>query len=217
MKSHKPLRIIITAGPTREYIDPVRFISNRSTGHMGYAIARVACKRKHTVMLYSGPTHLKTPAGVRRYNFETALELNRMMRKAFPGVDAAICTAAIGDYRVSPIKLKKLKKEKKIINLELRPNPDILKMMGKLKTREVLVGFALETDNLLQNAQKKMLKKNLDFIVANQVTRAKEPFGPGRTTAVIIDQKSREECADITKAKLAGIILDKIEHICYIY
>jgi len=164
------MRILISAGPTREAIDPVRFITNRSTGKMGYAIAEAALKMNMQVTLVSGPVALTAPAGVDLVKVESAAEMAEAMKKAAVNADVIIMTAAVADYRPRQYSTSKIKKSDDDMVIELERTEDILLSLGKAKkSGQLLVGFAAETDDLLQNAQSKLERKNLDFIAANIV------------------------------------------------
>lgn len=159
-------KILITAGPTREKIDPVRFITNYSTGKMGYLLAELARKKGYNVTLISGPTFLKPPKGVKIIYIESAAELKEEIFRYIGKADCLIMTAAVGDYRVSQIKKSKIKSKRKI-NLSLISNPDILKEAGKKKKNQLFIGFALETENFVKNGLQKMREKNLDFLIVS--------------------------------------------------
>ncbi|MBN1445597.1 MAG: phosphopantothenoylcysteine decarboxylase [Candidatus Omnitrophica bacterium] len=161
------MKILISAGPTREYIDPVRFISNPSTGKMGYLIAEECLKKGHSVVIVSGPTHLKPPGKARLLRVETAEEMRKEILKRFPKADALIMTAAVSDWRPAKKHRGKLKR-KKAWELKLVPNPDILKEAVRIKRKnQTVVGFALETSDILKNAGEKLKEKKLDLIVAD--------------------------------------------------
>lgn len=209
------LKILITSGPTREFIDPVRFISNASTGTLGYEIAEEAKQRNHKVILFSGPTHLKPLKNIKVISFDTALQLKKEVDKYFTWADCIICAAAVGDFRPKIRFSHKIKKEKGLKKLILIKNPDILKGLGKRKGKKILVGFALETENLIINAKKKLKEKNLDFIVVNMLSLRHLPFGNKRVSFVIVDKEKTEEFKDIEKSVLARIILDRVEKLCY--
>jgi len=200
--------VLVTAGPTRERIDPVRFISNYSTGTFGYEIAREARARGCAVTLVSGPAHLKPPAGVKFVAVETAEEMKRAVLKN--KADCVIMAAAVCDWRIKNPSDTKIKKDGKKRLLELAENPDILKELGR-KKRGVLVGFALETGELEKNALKKLKEKNLDIIVANRLGKEKKLFGSNAIDIFILDHKGeREYHRNKDKAELAKIILDKV-------
>ncbi len=161
------MKIVITAGGTREYIDPVRYISNASTGKMGYALAQAAVDAGHTVLLISAPTTLEKPNGAKRIDVEGSEEMFEAVKAAFDDADCLIMAAAVSDYRPknkAPLKIKKTAKE---LVLTLEPTTDIIKWAGENKGNRIIVGFALEDANLLENAEKKMKAKNMDIIIAN--------------------------------------------------
>jgi phosphopantothenoylcysteine decarboxylase / phosphopantothenate---cysteine ligase len=204
-------RIVVTAGPTREKIDPVRFISNYSSGRMGYAIAAEAVTRGAEVVLISGPTSLSTPAGVRRIDVESADELQKQVTKNAMKKDILIMTAAVADYR--PAKVSKAKiPHGTLEQIELKPNPDILREIGKSKARpRLVVGFALEVGSSKENALGKLKEKNLDMIVMNDPTEPGIGFGGDFNRATIFSAKGKPiQTGVIRKTELAGIILDLI-------
>ena len=171
------MNCLISAGPTREWIDPVRFLSNPSSGKMGYALARAAVDRGMQVTLVSGPTALKAPAGAEVLYVETAREMQEAMSQRFAKADLIIMAAAVSDHRPETRSKQKQKKEQMRMTLDLVANPDILMELGKQKKNgQTLVGFAAETENLLPNARKKLREKNLDWIVANDVSEKDRGF-----------------------------------------
>lgn len=161
------MRILVTAGPTREYLDAVRYLSNASSGKMGFACARAAAEAGHDVTLVSGPVALPDPAGVRTIRVVSAEDMHRAVMKAYPRVDAAIATAAVGDYRPAERIEGKLKKSSGALSLRLVRTRDILQEMGDRKGARVLVGFALEVQDAVAEALRKYEKKHLDYIVLN--------------------------------------------------
>lgn len=165
------VRVLISAGPTRESIDPIRFISNRSSGKMGYALAEAAVKAGHEVMLVSGPVSIPRPAGITGFiAVESATEMAEAMKQNFPDAGLTVMCAAVADYRPARISQKKLKKSSGTMFLEMERTEDILLTLGKLKQpNQILVGFAAETDNLEKNALSKLERKNLDYIIANEI------------------------------------------------
>lgn len=164
----KKMRILITAGGTREYIDPVRFLSNASSGRMGYALARAAVRAGHQVTLISAPTSLRPPANVKLLHIVSCRDLFGAVKNEFPKCDCLIMAAAVSDYTPVKTEKTKLKKSKEGLTLHLKPTPDILAWAGRHKRKgQILVGFALEDKNLKKNAEEKLQKKNLDLIVAN--------------------------------------------------
>jgi phosphopantothenoylcysteine decarboxylase / phosphopantothenate---cysteine ligase len=170
-KALSGLKILITAGPTLEDLDPVRFISNRSSGKMGYALAQAARRRGAEVFLVSGPTNLLCPEGVHFTSVRSAAQMRDAVFALYPDMDIVIKAAAVSDFRPAGAAAQKMKKEDKSLDLHLVPTEDILMQLGKEKKQQVLVGFAAETEDLLQNGRAKLLRKNLDLLVANDVSR----------------------------------------------
>lgn len=171
------LTVMVTAGPTVEPIDPVRYLTNRSTGKMGYAVAGAAAGRGARTLLISGPTSLKPPGGVEFISVETAAQMYEAVMEHYPVVDVVVKTAAVADYRPKESSSRKIKKHDGPLHLELVRNNDILKELGEKKNKQVLVGFAAETGDLEKNSLLKVERKNLDFLVANDVTQAGAGFG----------------------------------------
>lgn len=161
------MRVLVTAGPTREYLDAVRYLSNASSGRMGFACAAAAARAGHDVTLVAGPVSLPDPKGVRTIRVISADDMYRAVMKAYPRIDAAIATAAVGDYRPAERFAGKLKKKAGALTLKLVRTRDILQAMGDRKGRRLLVGFALEVQDAVENALLKYRKKNLDYIVLN--------------------------------------------------
>ena len=212
MKFRKRLNILVTAGPTREAIDPVRFISNSSTGFLGYEIAKEAARRGNRVILISGPTALPKPVGLRLINVLTAHQMKGALENNFRWCNCLIMTAAVGDFRLKRRARAKIKKGRKELVLRLRPNPDILKGLGRKKGKKTVIGFALETENLKKNAEAKLKAKNLDLIVATLVNTNSYPFGPAKINVLIMDRKGQSQrLRGVQKKGLAGILLDSIE------
>ena len=208
----KDKRILITAGPTREPIDPVRFISNHSSGKMGYSIAQIAERRGAQVILVSGPTNLKPPSGLYRFvSVETAQQMYEAVMKDFDQVDVVIKAAAVADYRPKSVSLEKIKKKDTDMCIELERNADILRELGDKKRHQVLVGFAAETENIEKNASDKLNKKNLDMIVVNDVKQQGAGFGYDTNIAKILYKNGRiEALPQMLKTELANKILDRI-------
>ena len=203
---------LISAGPTIEAIDPMRYISNYSSGKMGYAIAREAARRGAEVILVSGVTQLECPKGVERINVKSAREMYEAMHSKFEWADAVIKTAAVADYRPKDTSAHKIKKDNSELVLELMPNPDILKSLGERKTHQVLVGFAAETQNVIEYARQKIEKKNLDFIVANNIATKGAGFKEDTNIATIIERDgSITEYDKMYKSELGNVILDKVK------
>lgn len=211
-KDLRGLRVLITAGPTREYIDPVRFLSNPSTGRMGYALAEKARCRGAEVILITGPTDLPRPARINVIEVVSAEEMYQATIKCFPKQDVTIMTAAVADYRPLRPAKKKLKKGTGTgLGLRLVRTRDILKALGKKKRAgQYLVGFAAETNRLIFNARNKLRDKNLDLIVANQVS-AGNAFGSATNQVVVIDTASGVlRLPRMTKERLADRLLNHI-------
>lgn len=207
-------RVLVTAGPTREDIDPVRFITNRSSGKMGYAIARAARNRGADVTLISGPVGLNPPEKVRYVGVYSADDMYREVVNHFEDADIVIKSAAVADYRPKDKSDIKIKKSDDDMEIPLTRNKDILKELGKMKKNQILVGFAAETNDLIQNAQRKVLKKNLDAIVANDVTMEKSGFNTDTNTVKIIDKSGNIlELPNMSKDEVAHNILDFILNI----
>lgn len=207
-------RVLVTAGPTREDIDPVRFITNRSSGKMGYAIARAARNRGADVTLISGPVGLTPPEKVRYVGVYSADDMYREVVNHFENADIVIKSAAVADYRPKNKSDIKIKKSDDDMEIPLTRNKDILKELGKMKKNQILVGFAAETNDLIQNAQRKVLKKNLDAIVANDVTMEKSGFNTDTNTVKIIDKSGNIlELPNMSKDEVAHNILDFILNI----
>ncbi len=206
--------VIVTAGPTREAIDPVRYISNHSSGKMGYAIADKAAKRGARVLLVSGPTNLATPTGVERIDIESTADMLSKVLMHFQNADIIIKSAAPADYTVEEYSSQKIKKSSDELTLKLKKNPDIAYELGKIKGHRILVGFAAETNDLIENAKTKVNKKNFDFIVANDVTAEGAGFGTDTNVVKLIDKDG--EVVDVPKmqkTELADVILDKVSEI----
>ena len=201
------LRILVTAGPTVEDIDPVRFLSNRSSGKMGYAVARAALQRGAEVHLVSGPTALKAPDGAQVVQVRSAAEMKEAVLRLFPEMDVVVKAAAVADYRPSKAASRKLKKGKKPMMLELDRTEDILGLLGKEKKKQVLIGFAAETGQLLESARGKLKKKNLDLIVANDVSQG--VFGADSATVHLLRGNSNPiTLHEQPKPAIANKILD---------
>jgi phosphopantothenoylcysteine decarboxylase/phosphopantothenate--cysteine ligase len=203
--------ILVTAGPTREAIDPVRFLSNHSSGKMGFAIAREARRRGASVTLVAGPTCLEPPPGVECIRVETALEMRGKMLALASCSTIIIKAAAVADYRPKERASGKIKKTDAAMSLELVKNPDILLELGQIKGKRILVGFAAETENLLENAAGKLVQKNLDLIVANDVGAEGAGFNVDTNIVRFLYRGGNiEELPIMTKGELAGVILDRV-------
>ena len=203
--------ILVTAGPTREPLDPVRFLSNRSSGKMGYSIAEAAALRGARVVLVSGPTALAAPAGVDVISVETAQEMHDAVLAKLETAQVVIKAAAVADYRPTRQATRKLKKDQATPEIVLEPTPDILAEIGARKGNRILVGFAAETDDLVANARAKLQRKNLDLVVANDVTQAGAGFDVNTNLVKILDAAGGvEELPLLPKREVADRILDRI-------
>ncbi len=205
------LKVLVTAGGTREPIDPVRFVGNRSSGKMGYAAAQMAAERGADVLLISGPSALQVPPNVRAVQVETTGEMLQACLDAYDDMDIVIKAAAVADYRPHDVAMQKIKKKTDdALTVVMDKNPDILKTLGARKTQQVLVGFAAETQNLLANAREKVEKKNLDMIVANDVTAAGAGFNADTNIVKFLfasgEVRSLEQ---MPKTDVANCILDE--------
>ncbi len=209
------LKILVTAAGTREPIDPVRYIGNRSSGKMGYAIAETARELGAEVILISGPSALQAPEGVEFHKVESAREMRDLVHQHFANSHIVIKAAAVADYRVKNVSDHKIKKNDEELTLVLEKNPDILKELGQIKQPEqVLVGFAAETRNLIEYAQSKLEKKNLDMIVANDVSNPQAGFNVDTNLIKLLKRDGTiEELPLMSKKDLAYIILDRVMQI----
>jgi phosphopantothenoylcysteine decarboxylase/phosphopantothenate--cysteine ligase len=202
---------LITAGPNREPVDPVRYISNRSSGKMGYALASAALRRGAAVVLISGPTGLAKPAGARLIPVTTAAEMRDAVAREYDQCTVVIMAAAVSDYRVALVAEKKIKRGPGPLELRLEPNADILKELGANKKDKWLVGFAAETEDLTANAQKKLREKNLDMVVANNVGENGSGFDGDTNIATIVDRTGAVRSLPLmSKRELADRIYDHL-------
>lgn len=202
-------KILISAGPTCEDIDPIRFFSNRSTGKMGFALARAAKKQGHDVILVTGPTSLAPPKSCQVRTVRSAREMKKAMLKYFSKADIIIKTAAVADYRPQKTFTKKLKKQEGPLTLTFVRNPDILKALGKIKkAHQTLVGFAAETHQGLYHAKKKLKEKKLDWIILNDVSRHDIGFGSDSNEVLLMSKGGEKiRLKKQSKLKLAQKIL----------
>lgn len=207
--------IIVTAGPTVESIDPMRYITNRSTGKMGYSIAKEAIERGADVTLITGPTNLTPPQNLKKLvKIESAKDMYEAVLENLDENDVVIKSAAVADYKPKNYSNKKIKKSDDDLIIELDRNKDIAQEIGKIKNNKILVGFAAETNDLIQNASLKIKKKNLDFIVANDLTKEGAGFGVDTNIVKIIDKEGNiTEYPKMKKEEVANIILDKIKEL----
>ena len=203
--------VIVTAGPNCEPIDPVRFITNRSTGKMGFAMARIAHQRGAEVTLVSGPTALAAPLGVRLCPVRTALEMQQAVLADYPRATIVVSAAAIADYRPAQIATQKIKKKDGDFSILLDRNPDILAGLGQNKGSRLLVGFATETENVLHNAERKLHSKNLDMIVANDVTQEGAGFAGDTNIVTLLDRTGQQEPLPLmSKDAVAHAVYDRL-------
>jgi len=209
------LRILVTAGPTHEPLDPVRYLSNPSSGKMGYAIADMAKLRGAEVILISGPTHLEPPPGVKLRSCKTAAEMNSLVQKDFPKCDVLVMSAAVGDFTAETLEKEKIKKSSgDSLVLNLVSTKDILMEVSKVKNKQFVVGFAAETQNLIQSALEKLKKKKLDLIVANDISAPGIGFQSDMNQVCLIDSHEKiENLPRMTKKEIANILLDKIKQL----
>lgn len=207
----KGKKVLVSAGPTIAPIDPVRYLTNRSTGKMGYAIAEEARDRGAEVVLVSGPTNLNPPKNVRIINIKTNEEMKNEIFNNFEWADIVIKSAAVADYKPKEYSKEKIKKGEGDLNICLTRDNDILKSLGDIKTHQVLVGFAAESNDVLKNAEKKLKNKNLDFIVANDITCSDTGFGSEDNKVVIISKNNEKlELEKMSKKEVASNIFDMI-------
>jgi phosphopantothenoylcysteine decarboxylase/phosphopantothenate--cysteine ligase len=202
--------VLVTAGPTHEAIDPVRYLSNRSSGKMGYALAEAAARRGAQVILVSGPAALETPAGVRRVDVRTAEEMHRAVLEELPRTTVVIKAAAVADYRPAARQEKKVKAKERI-TLELEPTADILADVARQKGDRILVGFAAETDHVVEYAREKLAGKNVDLIVANDVTAPGAGFDRDTNVVTLYARDGREQALErMAKRDVAQRVLDEV-------
>jgi len=213
-KDFKGEKIIITAGPTQESLDPIRILTNRSSGKMGYALAHAAYRRGAEVILISGPTHLTPPPHLHAISVTNAYEMYRAVMDHYKSSTIVIKAAAVSDYRPQKSFKDKMKKTHKMYTVELERNPDILYQLGKHKDHRILVGFAAETTNLISNAKSKLDKKNLDLIVVNSALQRGGGFGSDSNEVTLIDHEGKINALPLMdKEELADKILDKIKQL----
>jgi phosphopantothenoylcysteine decarboxylase/phosphopantothenate--cysteine ligase len=206
-KSLAGLKVLVTAGPTIEDIDPIRFISNRSSGKMGYAVAQIAQQRGAEVFLVSGPTSLNPPSGVQLVPVRSAAQMKDAVLALYPEMDVVVKAAAVSDYRPADPAAQKVKKGNAAMQLPLAQTEDILALLGKQKKNQVLVGFAAETERLMESAQKKLEEKKLDLLVANDVSRG--IFGSDSSAVVVLSRLGEPVILqEQSKRSIAATILD---------
>ena len=203
-------KILVTAGPTQEAIDPVRFITNHSSGKMGYAVAERAAARGAEVVLVSGPTSLETPLFVKKVGVVSAKEMFEAVKAEFDDSDAVIKAAAVADYRPKTVSGEKIKKFDGDAAIALERTDDILKYLGENKKKQFLCGFSMETQNMVENSKSKLVKKNLDMVVANNLKVKGAGFGGDTNIVTLITKESVKELPVMTKNQVADVILDEI-------
>jgi len=210
-------RVLVTAGPTAEFVDPVRCITNMSSGKMGYAIAKIARRRGADVTLITGQTHLPPPRNdIEMVEVITACEMRDAVMEHYRHATIIIKAAAVADFRCSTENCNKIKKkgDESTMILELTKNPDIIGELGMLKENRILVGFAAETENLLENASEKLKKKNLDLIIANDVSKSDIGFGSDNNEVIIIETSGRTKHVPMmSKEEIANIIFDSVKKV----
>lgn len=203
--------ILVTAGPTQEELDPVRFLTNRSSGKMGFAVAKAAYRRGAEVILVSGPSACEAPIGVSWVPVRSAEEMYHAVLKTYPKATVVVMAAAVSDFRPAKREARKIKKGEGGLRLLLEKTPDILQELGKRKENQILIGFAAETESLIENAQAKRVKKNLDLIIVNDVSRSDIGFQSDQNEVKCIRRDGRvQELPLMTKEDLAHKILDQI-------
>ena len=213
-RSLKGKKVVVTAGPTREYLDPVRFVSNRSSGKMGYELASEAVRRGAEVVLISGPVQLAVPLGVKHHSVQTAREMSKMVQKHFQTADILIMAAAVSDFKFARESTKKVKKEKLSEGLVLMPTDDILLQLSRKKKKQVMVGFAAETEDIERNALAKLKKKDLDMIVANDVSDKRIGFESENNRVSLYFPDGRVvRSKKASKLEISRIILSEVEGI----
>jgi len=207
-------RVMVTAGPTQEFIDPVRCITNRSSGKMGYALARIAHRRGADVILVTGRTGLPRPPGVEVIDVVTATEMRNVVMARQANCTVIIKAAAVADFRSKALQYHKMKKKagQQEVFLELERNPDILAELGRIKEDRILVGFAAESENVVQNAQEKLKRKNLDLVVANDILKQGIGFGSDENEVTIVNARGRaRHVPKLSKEEVAHVILDVVK------
>jgi phosphopantothenoylcysteine decarboxylase/phosphopantothenate--cysteine ligase len=213
-KSLKGKTILVTAGPTREFLDPVRFLTNRSSGKMGYALAEEALRRGAKVILVSGPTPIFPPPEAAFRDVQTAEDMKREVAKYFPKADVVLMAAAVSDFTFAQTASSKIKKEKFGESIQITPAPDLLQELSRKKGSKVLVGFAAETENAVDNAIEKLKKKRLDMIVVNNVLDEGIGFESDfNRVSIVFSGGQAIQTEKMTKVEISQIILDKVEEI----
>ncbi len=206
--------VLVTAGPTEEPIDPVRFITNASSGKMGYAVAEAFALEGAEVVLVSGPTNLRPFSGVRTIPVKTARQMREAVLEAFPSVQGVVMSAAVADYRPKVVSAEKIKKNEESLLLELEKNPDILKELGQKKRKHILIGFAVETNNEIEYGRRKLREKNLDLIVVNNPTKEGAAFGSDTNiVSFVFDGREPVHLPKMSKFEVARRIVEEYRRI----
>lgn len=214
-RRQKPLRIVITAGSTREPIDPVRFVSNYSTGYMGACLAMEACSRSHHVVVILGPSTEPFPRGVQVVSVEDARQMDRALRRRARRADVVMMAAAVSDFRPVRVATSKLRRRSRLA-LVLQSTPDLVARLPRLRKRQVIAGFAIETGRVLPRARRKLREKHLDLLLAQQISRRGEPFGRRPVRAWLLEAGGTiTALGRCSKAQVARVLLDKIETLWY--
>ena len=211
--SAKPLknkRVLVTAGPTQEALDPVRYITNHSSGKMGYALAKRAFELGAKVTLITGPSGLDFPYGIKTIEIQTAQEMFTAVKEHYQKQDFIIKAAAVGDYRVKEIAKDKIKKKEETLTLELIKNDDILAFLGEHKTNQIICGFAMETQNLIENAREKLIHKNCDLLVANNLKEPGAGFKNDTNKVTFLTAENTQEIELMSKNNLSDLILKRL-------
>ncbi|HNV85989.1 MAG TPA: phosphopantothenoylcysteine decarboxylase [Candidatus Omnitrophota bacterium] len=204
------MRVLIAAGPTREMIDPIRYISNLSTGRMGFELAKESIRRGYPTTLISGPTNFKAPPGVKWISIISSSDLERMLRKYFDRCDVLFMPSAVCDFRPLHYSHRKVRRRSPL-KLTMVATPDLLKKLARKKAGRTVVGFCLETENLIENAGRKLREKKLDYIVANRHGKGNRAFGDLPTTVFILGKDgSSLRLARMTKKEIAKRLLDRV-------
>ena len=207
------MRFVVTAGPTREPIDPVRYLSNRSSGKMGYAIAEAAIEAGHEVVLISGPVSFDPPAGAQLISVSTSDDMHAAVDRHLDDCDVVVMCAAVADYKPAKVFAQKIKKQNALLQLELVPTRDILASLGKQDRPYLLVGFAAETNDVEENAQKKLREKNCDMIVANDVSGADSGMeGDNNEVTIFFRSGEKEKISRDSKKNVARELVKKISN-----
>jgi len=203
--------VLVTAGPTRENVDPVRYLTNRSSGKMGYAVAEAAARRGAHVILVSGPTSLDVPSGVERIDVQSAQDMHRVVLEKVAGCSIAIFAAAVADYRPAEPSGQKIKRNNESTTIALEPTPDILASVARNEGKRFIVGFAAETDHVAENARQKLAAKNADLMVANDVTAEGSGFDHDTNVVTLFARDGRDLALPrMSKSEVAQRILDEV-------